>query len=78
MVSEVVGDPGLSTEHQEIGRFTSAGVWGAAVGPHGLREHCIPFILTAAKELAPERIPNMRFLHSTTLLPCGWYGVVLL
>jgi len=75
MVGEVVGNSGPSTEHQEVGGLTSTGVWGAAaINPHDLRKHRIPFLLTAAKEQASERITQ----HTDLALPRGWYGVVLL
>jgi len=54
VVGEVVGNPSLLTEHQEVGGFTSTGLWGAAVSLHGLRIHRIPFFLTAAEEQASE------------------------
>jgi len=66
----VVRNPGLPTEHQEVNGFTSTDVWGAAVSPHDLREHCIPFLLTAAKEQAPERITQhvvVRLYNPVTL-----------
>jgi len=56
VVGQVVRDPGLLTEHQEVGGLTSTGVRSTAVGRHDLRKHHIPFFLATAEEQAPEGI----------------------
>jgi len=79
VIGQVVRDPGLSTEHQEVGGLTSTGVRGTAVGPHDLRKYHIPFFLATAKEQAPERISQHAVvtLHNPISLRVVWDGSAL-
>jgi len=76
MVVEMVGYSGLSTEHQEVGSFTCAGVRCATVSPHYLRQHHIPLLLTAVEEETTEGVAQYLVVafHYSVSLWVVWSG----
>jgi len=56
MVCQVFRNPCLPAPHQKVWGLLCGGVWCAAVSPHDLRQHHVPFFLAATKEQIPEGV----------------------